>query len=109
MWICLNDGFFSIVKSPNPGKLLVRARRKGDIERVFGAEEIIGAGTDYLSRAHIDKEIVLAVMAGRIERIDYPNFKNSVKNRALHDAYMDVWDALYRLQSGKRAWGGLGK
>ena len=37
MWIMMSDCFLSIVrKDCSPGQLLVRARREGDIEKVFG-------------------------------------------------------------------------
>ena len=36
MWIMMNNSFLSIVsKDCGPAELLVRARRAGDIERVF--------------------------------------------------------------------------
>ena len=36
MWVMLNNSFVSIVENMNnPEELLVRARVKGDIERVF--------------------------------------------------------------------------
>jgi len=36
-------------------------------------------------------------IAKRIEDIDYNNFKNSVDDRKLHDAYAKVWGDLYGL------------
>ena len=41
MWIFTNKGFFSIVASPEPGKMLVRARIKGDIENALSSHGII--------------------------------------------------------------------
>ena len=36
MWVCLNNSFLSIVQNRNNlEQLLVRSRRKGDIEKVF--------------------------------------------------------------------------
>lgn len=100
MWIMLNDGFLSIVKKGgNPGQLCVRARRQGDIERVFpGVKVTAGVGTDYMFRAWVDQPEVAKVIAARIMFIDYNNMKNSVREHDLHDAYMNVWTAMFRLQ-----------
>ena len=100
MWICFSDAFLSIVdKAKTPGCLVVRARRKGDIERVFPDAEIVaGAGTDYRYRAEIPRGIVARAVASRIEAIDYPNFKNSVKEKRLHGAYEKVWGVMMGLQ-----------
>ncbi|MEN6544469.1 MAG: hypothetical protein ABFE07_00335 [Armatimonadia bacterium] len=100
MWCCLSDAFLSIVE-PEPGSpvLRVRARRKGDIERVFpGAKVERTPGRDYLYRAHIDREIVAQVMADQVRGISYGNFKNSVRNSKLHDAYAGFWSIMARLQ-----------
>lgn len=102
MWVCFNDSFLSIVdKSSVAGCLMVRARRAGDIEKVFpGAEVRSSRGTDYLFRADILRGEVAARVAERLMEIDYPNFKGSTKDKPLHDAYMGVWSAVGRLQPG---------
>ena len=111
MWIMLSDAFLSVVrKDCAPGQLLVRARREGDIQRVFGphvaAERDVNA--DYLYRAKIAEEEVAEVMRREVLSISYPNFKDSVRDQALHDAYLGCWHALARTQdpppySGRRA------
>ena len=55
MWLCLNNAFLSIVdKDCAPDELLVRARRDGDIERVFPKAEVeVTLGNDYRCRARI--------------------------------------------------------
>ena len=41
MWIMLSDAFFSIVsKNCGPDELMVRARRKGDIEKAFPGAKV---------------------------------------------------------------------
>lgn len=78
MWIFLCDSFLSIVDrgAPSGQTLLVRARRRGDIERVFpGAAVVENAGTDYAFRARIDREQVALTMAEQVSEIRYPNFK----------------------------------
>jgi hypothetical protein len=37
-------------------------------------------------------------IAERIDDINYPNFKDSVTDDALHRAYMQVWFAMVELQ-----------
>lgn len=101
-WFCFNDAFISIV-SKAPAKedsLLVRARRAGDIEKVFGRKTKVVRATDsdYLFRAVITKEDVTRAIQNEVLRIDYPNFKSSVIDDDLHDAYMKVWSAMVVLQ-----------
>lgn len=101
MWLMLNDAFLSIVsKDCPPGSLLVRARRPGDIERVFGRKVQVTKLdiADYLFRAVISKADLAEVMEREINRIDYGNFKDSVVDKDLHDAYMRVWTAMASTQ-----------
>lgn len=101
MWICLNDAFLSIVrKDCGEGELLVRARREGDIEKVFGRRVVVTKYTksDYLYRAVISKEDIAYAILQEIDRINYPNFKNSVLDKPLHDAYERVWATMAALQ-----------
>jgi hypothetical protein len=104
MWIFLSSSFLSIVdKGDKSGRtLLVRGRRKGDIERVFPQAEVIeGGGTDYQYRARIDREEVALRIADAVRSIDFPNFKSSVNETGRHDAYVRVWDAMYRYQEAR--------
>jgi len=101
MWIFLSGSFLSIVdKGDKSGKtLLVRARRKGDIENVFPKADVIeGAGTDYRYRARIERDEVALRMADEVRGISYANFKSTVKDNERHDAYMNVWRVIYRYQ-----------
>jgi len=66
MWLCLNNAFLSIVKKDcPPGSLLVRARRPGDIERVFGTKVEVTRSTDsdYLLRSIVPIEEVELALA----------------------------------------------
>ena len=109
MWIMGTDFFLSVVrKDCSPGQLLVRARREGDIEKVFGQVEVQRDTTaDYLFRARIDEEAVASAMRDQLLRIDYGNYK-SAANKDMHDALLTCWHALADLQdpppySGRRA------
>ena len=102
MWLSLNKCFLSIVhKDCKPDELLVRARRKGDIEKVFPA--VIGKrtqGTDYAYRAVVKRIDVANALRDQVMDLDYTNFKDSVRDDELHRAYSSVWSIMGRLQDG---------
>lgn len=100
MWICFSDSFLSIVEpAEKDGTLLVRARRQGDIERVFaGAKVEKTPGRDYLFRALIPREQVASVIGQHVAGIGYQNFKSSVSDKRLHDAFAGFWSIMSRLQ-----------
>jgi hypothetical protein len=102
MWILLNNAFFLIVSKDCPkDHLLVRARRSGDIEKVFGRRIVVERLTDadYLFRARIPREEVKEVIARELDRITYDNFKNSVADDDLHHAYTKIWSNLAEVQN----------
>jgi hypothetical protein len=101
MWIFTNNGMVSIVQKPGDTEYLtVRARVKGDIERVFpGAKTQAGGGTDYAYRAKIHRNTVAQVIHDQIMGIEYDNFKNSIKDHDHHDHCAGVWSVGYRHQA----------
>lgn len=104
MWICLNNAFLSIVEPSgqdlNTGDyLLVRARRLGDIQSVFPDAKVEKRPErDYLFRALIPRQEVAAAIADQVRGITYDNFKASVKDDRLHNAYLTTWHTMARLQ-----------
>ncbi len=103
MWICANDGFVSIVdKAKNRRRdLHVRARRRSHLVSLFPDARVIETPNgDYRYRADIPREAVAAKIAAAITAIDYDNFKNSVPEKQLHDAYARVWTIMGDLQPG---------
>ena len=110
MWICLSDAFLSVVdKDCAPDELLVRARRDGDIEKLFADAKVeVTLGNDYRCRARVKRAEVAKVLAERVAAIDYSNFKGSTRDDELHDAYMDAWHAFGKLQPGGPYSSGLG-
>lgn len=96
----LSNCFFSVVnKDCGPAELLVRARRAGDIEKVFPDAKVTrNTKSDYLYRAVLPRDVVKQALAGMIDKIDYPNFKDSVEDSSLHAAYAGVWHAMAGLQ-----------
>lgn len=101
MWIFLSNSFISIVQKPGDTDLLtVRARLKGDIEAVFPDAKVdLNKGTDYKYRAKVPREVVAKALHDQTMAVTYSNFKNTVKSPKRHDAYMDVWSAMYKEQS----------
>ena len=101
MWIMLSNSFLSIVdKDCGPDELLVRARRSGDIQRVFGNVKVSrNTRADYLFRARVPRTNAVSAITREIESINYPNFKDSVKDEDLHHAYLSVWQAVSHIQN----------
>lgn len=98
MWIFLNDSFLSIVATQNNARnLMVRARVKGDIERVFPEAKVRRTPDgDYHYRASIPVSLVAAALSAEVRKITYTNFKGSVPSLSRHDAYLDVWNVMRR-------------
>lgn len=102
MWVCLNNAFLSVVsKDCAADELLVRARRAGDIERVFPTAVVRQSSTtDYRYRAVVKRDTVAAAMVAAVKDLDYANFKDSVDDDELYNAYSSVWSVMGRLQPG---------
>ncbi len=102
MWLMLNDCFLSIVsKDCADDELLVRARRPGDIERVFPDAVVVeSARNDYRYRAVVKREDVAAAITNEVMNLTYDNFKDSVDDDRLHNAYASVWSVMASLQPG---------
>lgn len=94
MWICVNDGFVSIVEDYHiPGNVLVRGRRHKDVNNfVHGQKPITKTpNNDYHYRTTITKFELIGFLVNAVEKINYTNFKNSTKDKVLHGFYNDVW------------------
>lgn len=114
MWVFLNDAMLSAVAHRTKrGHLMVRARIAGDLERVFpGVDVERTPAADYAYRCTVTRTRFTAAMADRVNRIDYPNFKASLKpgDRVRAKAYHDTWDAMMDAQqtlepdTGRGAW-----
>lgn len=102
MWLSFNNAFLSVVhKDCADDELLVSARRKGDIERVFpGVKVRKTPHNDYLFRAVVKRERVAAALAKLVGELNYGNFKNSVHEDNLHRAYARVWHVMGEVQPG---------
>lgn len=108
MWIALTGGFFSVVEDqqdPERKRLIIRARHRGDIGRVFGkklkerGEKIYRSpNRDYAYRAFMSKEDFAHEIAQAILEISYGNFKATVKDSQLSELYNEIWYAGLRSQ-----------
>jgi hypothetical protein len=106
MWIFTNTGFISVVEpslQDYRGKadmLLVRARGPGEIESIFGKRFKVTKtpDRDYLFRALIPRETVAEAVAKQVFRLDYGNFKNSIRKDRYHNACGRVWGAMFSYQ-----------
>lgn len=101
MWIFLPDSFISVVQKPgDTDTLTVRARIKGDIEAVFPQVKVVAnKGTDYKYRARVPRQVVAQVLHDQVMGLNWGNFKGAVKDPKRHEAYMDVWSAMYATQT----------
>ena len=100
MWIQFNNAFLSIVENrENTTELLVRARVKGDIEKVFPEADVFeDNNADYKYRAFISKAIVAEKIMLKVTEINYDNFKNSVKEIETKKVYGNIWAELRNFQ-----------
>ena len=100
MWIQFNNAFLSIVENrENTTELLVRARVKGDIEKVFPEADVFeDNNADYKYRAFISKAIVAEKIMLKVTEINYDNFKNSVKEIERKKIYGNIWVELRKFQ-----------
>ena len=105
MWAMTKTGFISVVKDRDSDKLLVRSRRKEDLERTFPshAAEIVEKPfpADYRWRVAVPREVVAAAVAEAVQAIDYDSH---VKEELAGDddqryrAYLGCWSALEQMQ-----------
>ena len=109
MWIFCKHGYFSAVAhNAKPDTILLRARFKGDLERLrdrfpdfVGSETAVKAtpDADYAYRMELPKSAWAEIVAAVANDIDYPNFKSRVHDGTVRDdAYMGCWAALRRAQ-----------
>lgn len=102
MWVFLNNAFLSIVQDKNdPDRLMVRARLRGDLERVFPyrANEVSETPiADYRFRMSVERDEVQLMVDRAVRDITYTNFKKSVPETSRHNTYLRVWNEMWRAQ-----------
>ena len=108
MWVFTTQGFYSVVAHRrDPGKVLVRARAREDLEAL--REQIPDlriyedADADYRYRAVVNHADWIAAVAILTAGIDYPNFKAAVAERQGPEReriYARVWAEMLSIQDG---------
>lgn len=105
MWIFTPTAFVSIVAHrTKPGILLVRARLKGDLERLFpGCKVTETRQADYRFRAEIARGRVAELVREQLTVLDYDNVKNAIPHSApvhelRHRAMNRVWGVMHDAQ-----------
>ena len=93
----MQDSFLSVVEHESEARLLhIRGRMRGDIEKIFPEADVIEAvDGDYRFRTSLPRERVAQAISLRLSKIDYTNFKGSVKESDRRSAYINVWSAMY--------------
>lgn len=101
MWLFVKNGFFSAVRhNSKPDTIHVRARFRGDLERLcraHGVEPSVHATPtgDYRWRMDFPRAEWARIAAEEAEAIDYGNFKDAAHDGTVRDdAYMEVWSDL---------------
>jgi len=104
MWLFSVKGFVSIVADEShPGMLLVRGRFAGDVENLFpGAKVKKTPNRDYRFRASVARAEVADRLVDLVSEINYSNFKDQIEDHAHHDAYFNVWRAMWNAQNHGR-------
>lgn len=79
-WILFPDAFVSVVTHEDqPTKVVVRARLRGDIERLLpGAEVEKTPQADYLYRVTVDRNWLTEAVAFRLRQMTYTNVKGAI-------------------------------
>jgi hypothetical protein len=105
MWLFLPTAMVSIVAHrTKPQHLLVRARLRGDLERLFpGCTVQRTPGADYRFRACIHRNDVARVVSQHLLGMQYDNVKNAIPHGApvhelRHRFMSEVWRAGMRAQ-----------
>lgn len=105
MWLFCKQGFFSAVQHMDKqGFIHVRARFKGDLERLFKAHSVRAKVTetadgDYRFRADVPTIVWRQILSAEVWNIDYTNFKYAAHDgTARDDAYFEVWNAMKTAQ-----------
>lgn len=98
MWVFLNTGPVSVVaRQDDKSVVLVRARRREHLEAALGdwdGEIIETPNADYRFRAFLAKSTWAEILTQHTMKIDYTNFKDSIKDGEIKTAAMKVWSIL---------------
>ncbi|MDX1580125.1 MAG: hypothetical protein R3360_00745 [Alphaproteobacteria bacterium] len=101
MWVFLHNAFLSITADiGNPRLLQVRARFKGDIERIWPRAVVIeNAEQDYRYAAWISRSDVSRKIHDELKYLQYDDLMEKVLSPAREAAYSRVWSEMRKAQN----------
>lgn len=95
MWVFLRDSYLSIVQDDPESRLLqVRARIRGDIERVFPEADVAeDEASDYRFCAALSRDRVAHAIALQVSHVDYASLVETtpLEDDDRREAYTSVW------------------
>ena len=103
MWLMTQHGFFSVVEDKDPAYLLIRARKKEDLENLsnlvtFKAEVVGSEATDYRYSICLKRGSARRLLAATFDQINYPNFRDAISKtpdqREKIFSYRQIWSTL---------------
>jgi hypothetical protein len=102
--------FLSIVadrEDPEAGRLLVRARNRKHLKALLlECEPFQKRPSDYPWHVWAERDHVQQLLADQVQALSWDNFKNATPEADCHDACVEVWQAMWQYQQGKRVWEG---
>ncbi len=101
MWVFLRDAFISVTEHESERRLLrVRARMRGDLDRLFPEADIAETiDRDYRFATSLPRERVAQVISLHVSKLDYGTFFEAIPNEDRKQAYIQVWGAMYEEQN----------
>jgi hypothetical protein len=82
--------------------LCVRARKADHLRDLFPGYTVYEwPGRDYPARIFIDRADFTEFLTRLAATVTYDNFKSSVADNELHDAYMGIWSVMHGYQGGR--------
>jgi hypothetical protein len=106
VWIFADSGYLSIVEdldsTTEPPGLMVRSRFEKDISNLFPFAIVEEIGEDYRFRTRLPRGEVAKVISEKILKINYSNYKATLRETWRERVYTELWDILRRAQERRR-------
>jgi hypothetical protein len=101
MWVFLRDSFLAITEHEAESRLLdVRARIRGDIEKVFPEADVVETiEGDYRFRTALPRERVAQAMSLRTSKVNYVSFEDATEGAERRLVHHDVWNVMFDEQN----------
>lgn len=106
MWIMTPNSYVSIVAHRTmPDAVMVRARLRGDIQRLFGKVHVVETPEgDYRFRTVVSRRVAAGVIGDAVAGNSYPNVKDAIPHRGAvhqlrHSAMVRTWTVWNQAQA----------